>query len=59
KGSFNLAVRHPAWVGKDFSVSVNGKKQSVSVKEGVASYVQVKVKKGDVVEINLPMSLCS
>ena len=57
KGSFNLAVRHPAWVGKDFSVSVNGKKQSVSVKEGVASYVQVKVKKGDVVEINLPMSL--
>ena len=57
KGSFNLAVRHPAWVGNDFSVSVNGKKQSVSVKEGVASYVQVKVKKGDVVEINLPMSL--
>ncbi|MBQ1665028.1 MAG: glycoside hydrolase family 127 protein, partial [Bacteroidaceae bacterium] len=57
KGSFNLAVRHPAWVGKDYSVSVNGKKQSVSVKEGVASYVQVKVKKGDVVEINLPMSL--
>lgn len=57
KGSFNLAVRHPAWAGKDFSISLNGKKQSVSVKEGEGSYVQVKVKKGDVVEINLPMSL--
>ena len=57
KGSFTLAVRHPAWVGKDFAVSVNGKKQSVSVKEGVASYVQVSVKAGDEVTVSLPMSL--
>lgn len=58
-GTYALAVRHPAWVGKDFKVAVNGEPQTVAVSEGTASYVTVSRswKKGDVVTVDLPMSL--
>ena len=58
-GSFTLAIRHPAWVGKDFAVSVNGEVQKVSGAKGKAFYVTLKRNwaKGDVVEVSLPMSL--
>lgn len=58
-GKFNLAVRHPAWAGKDFSITVNGSPIAVTVEEGKASYVTIsrKWKKGDRVEITLPMTL--
>lgn len=58
-GTYVLAIRHPAWVGKDFKVTVNGEQQAVAVKEGTASYVTVSRswKKGDVVTVDLPMTL--
>ena len=58
-GSYIIAVRHPAWAGKDYSVSVNGEKLQINVKEGTASYVQVQYNwsVGDVITVDLPMSL--
>ena len=58
-GSYIIAVRHPAWAGKDYSVSVNGEKLQLNVKEGTASYVQVQYNwsVGDVITVDLPMSL--
>ena len=58
-GSFTLALRHPAWAGKDYGVTVNGEKQELAVSEGTASYVQIARawKEGDVVTVSLPMSL--
>ncbi len=58
-GRFTLAIRHPQWVGKGYEICVNGQKQSISTKTGVASYAFVsrQWKKGDVVEVALPMEL--
>lgn len=60
-GKYNIAVRHPAWTTKDYAVYRYGM-QDVKNKEqvvGKASYIVVgsKWKKGDVIEINLPMEL--
>lgn len=59
KGKFELALRHPAWAGQGFSVSVNGKKMEVDVEQGKASYVRIarRWKAGDEVVVELPMSL--
>ena len=64
-GKFTLAIRHPAWADKGFAVSVNGKTvdrtelDGSAVETGTASYVSVtrKWKKGDRVEVSLPMTL--
>ena len=58
-GTYTLAVRHPAWATADFDVRVNGESIKPEVQIGVASYVNIsrKWKKGDVVEISLPMAL--
>ncbi len=58
-GKYTLCLRHPAWTTADYSVTVNGKKQEITVQPGVASYVEInrKWKKGDVVEVRLPMTL--
>ena len=58
-GEYTIAVRHPAWVGAEFAISVNGKPQSLSVRHGAASYVKLtrKWKAGDRVEVQLPMGL--
>jgi hypothetical protein len=56
KAQFNLMVRYPGWVAPGaFTITVNGK--PVAVSSGPASYVGInrKWKKGDKVEITLPM----
>ena len=58
-GSYTLALRHPAWAGKEYAVTVNGAPVEMNVEEGKASYVTVnrKWKKGDKIKVMLPMSL--
>ena len=58
-GSYTIAVRHPAWVGKDFEVSVNAEKIQAVTTVGVASYVELNRnwQVGDVITVELPMSL--
>lgn len=53
---FKLMVRYPGWVSRGaFKITVNGKE--VTYTESPSSYVEIdrKWKKGDVVEITLPM----
>ena len=64
-GKYTLAVRHPAWAAEGFAVTVNGKTVDrtqlggAGVEKGTASYVSItrKWKKGDKVEVTLPMEL--
>ena len=58
-GSYTIAVRHPAWVGKDFEVSVNAEPVQAVTTAGVASYVELNRswQVGDVITVELPMSL--
>ena len=58
-GRFTLALRHPAWAGSGYAVSVNGSLIDATAKSGEASYVNIdrKWKKGDKVTITLPMEL--
>ncbi len=58
-GEYTLAIRHPHWTTSEFSISVNGQNEPTSVTVGKASYVNVtrNWKKGDVVSVNLPMTL--
>ncbi len=58
-GEYTIAIRHPYWVGTDFAISINGEPQTFSVKQGTASYVRLQRswKRGDTVEVTLPMSL--
>lgn len=58
-GEYTLAVRHPAWAGEAYAISVNGEKQNVEVIHGTASYVylQRNWSEGDVVRVELPMEL--
>ena len=58
-GRYTLALRHPAWAGSGYAVSVNGSLIDATAKSGEASYVNIdrKWKKGDKVTITLPMEL--
>lgn len=58
-GHYQIALRHPAWAGKDYSITVNGLAVNSSVVAGKASYVTIdrKWKKGDKIEVRLPMEL--
>ena len=58
-GTYQLAVRHPAWAGKDYSITVNKEKVSMNVEQGKASYVTIERKwsVGDKVVVTLPMEL--
>ncbi|MBO4800886.1 MAG: glycoside hydrolase family 127 protein [Bacteroidaceae bacterium] len=58
-GTYTVAVRHPAWVGSDYQVSVNGAAVNVAVTKGTASYVTVHRtwSEGDKIEVSLPMEL--
>jgi len=58
-GDYTLAIRHPKWADSGYGISVNGSYVSVSVNKGTASYARISRvwKAGDVVEIDLPMSL--
>jgi len=54
---FALRVRHPAWAGVGFEVSVNGHPHPTA--DGSASYTTLgrEWKDGDVVDVRVPMSL--
>ena len=58
-GKYTIALRHPAWTAEGFQVKVNGTPVATTVVKGKASYVSVtrKWKKGDKVEVSLPMEL--
>ena len=58
-GTYTIALRHPAWVGKSFQVSVNGVAVNAAVEQGVASYVSINRTwaEGDKIEVSLPMEL--
>ena len=58
-GTFELAIRHPQWVGAGYAVKVNGTPVETSVAEGKADYVKISRSwnVGDVVEVALPMQL--
>ena len=61
-GRYTIAVRHPAWVGKDFQILVNYEKMNGPWNEqeqGIASYAEITRdwNVGDVISVNLPMEL--
>jgi DUF1680 family protein len=58
-GKYTIAVRHPSWTTQAFAIKVNGQPYNCVTKVGEASYVHInrKWKKGDKVEISLPMTL--
>ena len=59
-GTYSIAVRHPAWAGKEYQILVNHEKTVLSnVVEGTASYVTINRTwaVGDVITIDLPMTL--
>ncbi len=58
-GKYAIAIRHPAWAGSGFAVTVNGEAVELSAQQGKASYVTISRtwNVGDVVRVVLPMSL--
>lgn len=58
-GTYNIAIRHPSWAGKEYAVSVNGQPVHTIVTEGTASYVTLNRtwSVGDLITVQLPMSL--
>ena len=58
-GNYTIAVRHPAWAGKEYQVMVNGTAVNEAVTPGVASYVAINRTwaEGDKITIWLPMEL--
>ncbi len=58
-GTYTIAVRHPAWAGKEYQVLVNGRAVNQAVKQGEASYVTVNRtwSVGDKITVWLPMEL--
>ncbi len=59
RGRYTIAVRHPWWTTAQYQITVNGRRQAISVEPGRASYVKIrrKWKVGDIVEVSLPMEL--
>ena len=58
-GTYTIALRHPAWADKGYAITVNGAPVAVDVTPGTASYASInrKWKKGDKIEVSLPMTL--
>ena len=58
-GSYKIAVRHPAWAGKEYQISVNGKPVEQDVVQGTASYVMIdrEWNEGDKISVLLPMQI--
>lgn len=57
-GNFTLAIRKPSWCGDGFAVSVNGVPQDVSAVKSASYYkLTSSFKKGDVIEVALPMTM--
>lgn len=58
KGNFNLKLRSPEWANpSEVTISINGKQQHVQPDADGYFTLTRKWKKGDVVEMNLPMHL--
>ncbi len=58
KGNFNLKLRSPQWTNpSEVNISINGKKQNVQPDVNGYFTLTKKWKKGDVIEMNLPMHL--
>jgi hypothetical protein len=57
--SLGLHIRHPAWVAKAMTVSLNGKPQQMDSKPGTYFTLQREWRNGDTVELRLPMALHS
>ena len=55
--TFALKVRHPAWAGEGFKVSVNGKHQTLESAPGSYFTLSREWHDGDSVKIQLPMKL--
>ncbi len=54
--TFSLGIRYPGWVGKGkMEIRVNGQKQEITYAPSSYVFVTRKWKKGDYVEIRLPM----
>ncbi len=58
-GNYAIALRHPAWTGSEYQVSVNGTPVNADVVQGTASYVTINRTwaVNDKVEVSLPMEL--
>ena len=58
-GQYTIALRHPAWAGKGYEVTVNGEKSDMETTYGTASYVKLQRNwaVGDVINVELPMEL--
>ena len=58
-GTYKIAVRHPAWAGQDYQVTVNGTAVNAAVTKGKASYVTIDRTwaEGDQIVVSLPMEL--
>lgn len=58
-GTYTIAVRHPAWAGQEYAVTVNGTAVNAAVTPGKASYVRLNRTwaEGDRIAIYLPMTL--
>ena len=59
-GHYTIAVRHPAWAAEGYQIKVNGQVfSSITAEKGTPTYIPVtrKWKKGDRIEITLPMAL--
>ncbi len=58
-GTYTIAIRHPFWTTGDYAIRVNGETQTITAREGIASYVKLgrTWASGDKIEIDLPMKL--
>ena len=58
-GTYNIAIRHPAWAGPEYGVLVNGSPVDIDVTQGKASYVTISRTwaEGDHITVWLPMEL--
>jgi DUF1680 family protein len=58
-GTYNIAIRHPAWAGEQYYITVNDTKVEQEVTKGQASYVTIQRtwEVGDRIKVYLPMEL--
>jgi uncharacterized protein len=52
-----LKIRHPAWAQSGFTVTIDGRAEAVTTTPGSYVTIDREWKKGDVVEVRMPMSL--
>jgi uncharacterized protein len=52
-----LKIRYPSWALSGITLSINGKKEPVTVKPGSYVSIEREWRNGDVVQVHLPMSL--